>query len=909
MPLLQPARAFVLRRHPPFSLLRALLAAALLCTATHAQRDILPANVRAHAVRKLQAQSPSGTSAPCPPFSYAYPASSCSSALRDCSISDALVWVRPSCFAAPYLAYCLNGYTLAVNVAAGGELTFDSPFWTNASVLLPAPLTRANVRSQDAKLQPFFDTPATNIMLLNPAANTSLYLQVTTSLSLSSIFASDAQPAVETLGINASWARPSMFWLNLVYGTTAMDFRGQLNCNFVAFNGGIPNRNDGSVRMRLGISLNNEDSCYTNDAWVGIGYSSAPTSGALGWLSQPQTLSIFVYEPLSVSVSCSSTFTPSTTQTGGTPSNSPTPSRTPSSSVTAPNTPSVTGTPCPPNSYASPASGCSSALRDCSISDALVWVRPSCIAAPYLAYCLNGYTLAINVAAGGELTFDSPFWTNASVLLPAPLTRANVRSQDAKLQPFFDTPATNIMLLNPAANTNLYLRVDTSLSLGAIFTSGAQPTVETLGINASWARPSMFWLNLVYGTTAMDFRGQLNCNFVTFNGGIANGNGAGGRMRLGISLNNEFDCWTNDAWAGIGFPSQPASGALGWLSQPQTLSIFVYTPLSTTCSSTFTPSSVPSGGISSSPLPSPTPSGATTLTTSRTSSGAGSPSQTVSPQLLSSSSTPSTSPLTLMRACSDARFAGRMTLSSGWYHTCALTATAGTPVCWGFRDYGATAIPLAATSDQVAISGGIAHTCTLSAAGVISCWGGVGNENGVSNDRGQLTVPAAASVNQFSIVAGGWHTCALSAAGCVTATTQTDRLPCLAPLCPTKLLLQLVGIIPVPCQHLVALHAGAASRPLRHQIKWPYHQVLCTLALCHQRAVSLAGLTTRQLLLPPPAKLLSPQATASRAPFQHLAVSFAGAPTITDSSMFHPGPLSIKLPLHRAPTTSAPCQQ
>ena len=83
---------------------------------------------------------------------------------------------------------------------------------------------------------------------------------------------------------------------------------------------------------------------------------------------------------------------------------------------------------------------------------------------------------------------------------------------------------------------------------------------------------------------------------------------------------------------------------------------------------------------------------------------------------------------------------------AGNFHTCGLRDT-GAVACWGDDDYGPSTPP---EGDFIAVSGGIFHTCGLRAAGVVACWG--------SNGQGQST-PAAGTFT--SISAGVFHTCGL----------------------------------------------------------------------------------------------------------------------------------------------------
>jgi alpha-tubulin suppressor-like RCC1 family protein len=151
------------------------------------------------------------------------------------------------------------------------------------------------------------------------------------------------------------------------------------------------------------------------------------------------------------------------------------------------------------------------------------------------------------------------------------------------------------------------------------------------------------------------------------------------------------------------------------------------------------------------------------------------------------------SPVTVARLSS-----GVKAITAGALHTCALTE-AGAVQCWGLNSSGqlgdnstsqrATPAAVSGLSSAVAaVAAGGSHTCALSTAGGVACWG--------SNAFGQLgdgsTTSRAAPVAIFgngvaAIAAGGSHTCALTASGAVLCwgsnkvgqlgdTTITDRL-------------------------------------------------------------------------------------------------------------------------------------
>jgi alpha-tubulin suppressor-like RCC1 family protein len=119
-------------------------------------------------------------------------------------------------------------------------------------------------------------------------------------------------------------------------------------------------------------------------------------------------------------------------------------------------------------------------------------------------------------------------------------------------------------------------------------------------------------------------------------------------------------------------------------------------------------------------------------------------------------------------------------VTAGLSHTCALNA-AGSVLCWGDNTYGqlgtgtrtlAASNPyprsVSVLTDAKAVAAGDAHTCALTTDGWVMCWG--------SNAYGQLgdgtTVSQIAPVTVTGLIsgvqqiaAGGTHTCALTAAG------------------------------------------------------------------------------------------------------------------------------------------------
>jgi prepilin-type N-terminal cleavage/methylation domain-containing protein len=121
---------------------------------------------------------------------------------------------------------------------------------------------------------------------------------------------------------------------------------------------------------------------------------------------------------------------------------------------------------------------------------------------------------------------------------------------------------------------------------------------------------------------------------------------------------------------------------------------------------------------------------------------------------------------------------GVASISAGGYHTCALT-TAGGVKCWGGDGYGAlgdgtttqreTPVDVSGLTAGVAsISTGSYHTCALTTDGAAKCWGRNGNGqlgDGTTTDRTTSVDVSGLTSGVVSIAAGGRHTCAVTTAG------------------------------------------------------------------------------------------------------------------------------------------------
>lgn len=126
-------------------------------------------------------------------------------------------------------------------------------------------------------------------------------------------------------------------------------------------------------------------------------------------------------------------------------------------------------------------------------------------------------------------------------------------------------------------------------------------------------------------------------------------------------------------------------------------------------------------------------------------------------------------------------------IAAGGRHTCALTRTGGV-MCWGSnccaqrgdgtRTRRNTPVPVSGLARGVtAITAGENHTCALTSAGEVKCWGWnkfgqLGDGTRVTRDR-PVTV-SSLSGDVTSLEAGGTHTCALTSGGRVLCWGAND---------------------------------------------------------------------------------------------------------------------------------------
>jgi alpha-tubulin suppressor-like RCC1 family protein len=117
-------------------------------------------------------------------------------------------------------------------------------------------------------------------------------------------------------------------------------------------------------------------------------------------------------------------------------------------------------------------------------------------------------------------------------------------------------------------------------------------------------------------------------------------------------------------------------------------------------------------------------------------------------------------------------------IATGGFHACALNSAGGVK-CWGANNFGQlgdgstttrlTAVDvLGLTSGVAALAAGYYHTCAVTTAGGVKCWGyNVDAELGDGSTTTRLTaVDVTGLANGVdAITAGSAHTCALTTAG------------------------------------------------------------------------------------------------------------------------------------------------
>jgi alpha-tubulin suppressor-like RCC1 family protein len=157
-------------------------------------------------------------------------------------------------------------------------------------------------------------------------------------------------------------------------------------------------------------------------------------------------------------------------------------------------------------------------------------------------------------------------------------------------------------------------------------------------------------------------------------------------------------------------------------------------------------------------------------------------------QLGNNSNTPSTTPVNVSNLTG-----GVKALAAGWYHTCALTNDGGVKCWGdnGYGELGdgsgtqqRTPVNVSGLSSGViALAAGDTHTCAvmdIAHGGGVKCWGW--NSYGQIGDGSNTTRPTPVDVSGLSggikaLASGSYHTCAVTAAGGVTCWGDGDKTP------------------------------------------------------------------------------------------------------------------------------------
>lgn len=138
---------------------------------------------------------------------------------------------------------------------------------------------------------------------------------------------------------------------------------------------------------------------------------------------------------------------------------------------------------------------------------------------------------------------------------------------------------------------------------------------------------------------------------------------------------------------------------------------------------------------------------------------------------------------------------GMIAIATGFEHTCALT-TAGGVKCWGENSYGQLGDGTTEGSEELgayktlpvdvvgyangvtAIATGSTHTCILTSTGGVKCWGNNGAGqlgDGTTQNRLSPVDVTGLSSGVIAIAAGGGYTCALTTAGGVKCWGLNNR--------------------------------------------------------------------------------------------------------------------------------------
>lgn len=186
---------------------------------------------------------------------------------------------------------------------------------------------------------------------------------------------------------------------------------------------------------------------------------------------------------------------------------------------------------------------------------------------PTQVYCdMSGTTawmLAMRINSNDTtLGYASSLWTNSSGLNDTGSITSAINIKNGALWGSY--PVTGVRITGSTSATAfssnpLVFSGFSGPTLVSMFNSGNSTYSGQFGVGrAAWLN----WATSASGLVQSDLNTQPNCNIQGINAGA--GLPGGSYCRIGISMNNEADCQSNDSWVGIGGSRSGAAGAASW---------------------------------------------------------------------------------------------------------------------------------------------------------------------------------------------------------------------------------------------------------------------------------------------------------------------------------------------------------